>query len=124
MATAPDPRKIAAQQRADDAKNMRYVVSVDDTDYVFRFGEMTARDVRDLRREGLTIVNLLQGLRVADFDYLAAVIWMARRQAGEPNLSLDRVESEIRLDQAISTKDENEPEPVEEFPDPQLSGGS
>lgn len=125
MATAPDPRKFAATERAENARNMRYIIAIDDDEYVFRFGDLSARDVRDLREQtGLFVRDVLDGLDgVAQLDRMAAMVWLARRQAGDM-VSFEDVESKLRLDQAISIREETSPEPAEENPDPPPFGGS
>lgn len=61
--------------------------------YEFHFGEMSARDVSALRQQtgysGLQLLNML--LAAPDVDVVAAVVWMARRLAGERDLTFDEV---------------------------------
>lgn len=115
MANAPDPRKLAAEQRAEAARNARYRVDLDGTQYTFRLGEMSANDVRLLREQaGMSVPDLVRQLyAVWDMDSGAALLWMARRQAGEKNLTFAEVADNLRLDQVLSVWHEDDPEPVE-----------
>lgn len=128
MAEAPDPVRFAAEQRAEMARNLRYVVSIDDAEYVFRLGELTAEEVGLLRQVGLVPRDLLVGIdaEVAALDLFAAVVWMARRHKGE-DMGVDDYRDllrELRFDQVITAQAETDPEPEVEFPDPPPSGGS
>lgn len=122
MAEAPDPRRLAAERRAEAARNLRYRITVDDAEYVFRLGDVTARHVRALRDEaGMRIPDLVRQVvdpeATWDIDCTAGMIWLARLQAGD-RVSFDYVLGELRLDQILTVADEDEPEPAEDFPDP------
>lgn len=123
MAKAPDPRKLAAEKRAEVARNSRYVVTVDGESFTFRLGEVTAVDVRELRREaGMGVPEMVaqaefQAGSIWDIDSAAALIWMARRQAGDL-VPFSEVAESLRLDQVIEIRHEDTVEPVEAFPDP------
>ncbi len=114
-----------AEERAETLRNLRFVLSVDDVEYTLRFGEVTARDVRELRSHGLSVSDVLAGVQgtISALDQFAAAVWLARRQAGD-NVDYDTLVDEFRLDQVIGSRAEDDPEPVEEFPDPPVSGGS
>lgn len=118
MATAPDPRKFAVEEAATRG-SIRVVLTVDDDDYTLRFGELTARDVRELREHGLTVSDVLTGVQsvVGSLDLFAAAVWLARRQAGE-DVDFDKVIDGLRLDQVVASRDEDDAEPAEDFPDP------
>ena len=125
MATAPDPLKLVAEQRAESLRNLRVVLGVGDVEYTLRFGDVTARDVRELRAAGFSVGEVIAGAQgtVAELDRFAAAVWLARRQAGE-TVSFADVEASLRLDVAVSFREEDSAEPVEAYPDPPLSGGS
>lgn len=125
MASAPDPRKLASQQRAEVARWSRWVITIDDgAPMTFRLGEVTALDTLELRRQASMNVAqiLVQAEMIAgtvwDIDATAALIWMARRQAGDTDLTFVDVAGSLRLDQVIEIRHEDAPEPAEVFPDP------
>lgn len=129
MAEAPDPVKFAAMQRAEMARNLRYVLTVNDVEYVFRLGELTAEEVGLLRQADMTPRDLLVGIdgEVEELDRFAAVMWMARRHKGEVDLGVADYREMIRalrFDMVISAQAETDPEAEVEFPDPPPSGGS
>lgn len=130
MANAPDPRKLAAEKRAEVARWQRWVITVNDQPpVVFRLGDLTASLVRELRQQtGMNIPEMLvqaefQPGSMWDIDSTAALIWMGRRQAGDAVTFAD-VADDLRLDQVINICHEDDPEPVEAYPDPPDSGGS
>lgn len=130
MATAPDPRRLAAERRAEAARNARFVLNVDGDKYVFRLGDVTATDVRELRNQaGMSVPEMAaqtQDLASSfwDIDSAAALIWMARRQMGELTVPFREVADGLRMDQVIEIRHEDTPEDVEDYPDPPASGGS
>lgn len=81
-----------------DDPGLEITLTLDDKPYLFRYNELTAVDVKDCRREtGFTLNHLLgfvQGADV-DIDTFAAMIWLARRQAGERALRYDAVAAQI-----------------------------
>lgn len=124
MASAPDPRRVAAETRAEVARWQRWVILVDGDKHVFRMGDVTASDVRELRQQsGMAIPQVVSqaedlGSFFWDIDSSAALIWMARRQAGERDLRFSEVADTLRLDQVIEIRHEDTPEAAEDFPDP------
>lgn len=120
-----------AEKRAEVARWQRWIILIEGEKFVFRMGDLTASDVRELRKQsGMGIpemvaqAELSPGTSMWDIDSSAALIWMARRQAGERDLKFDEVADTLRLDQVIEIRHEDTPEPAEEFPDPPDSGGS
>jgi hypothetical protein len=107
MANAPRP---GASRRA-EAEAMTITIKVDGAVYTVRPGEVTANLVGQLRRvTGFS----LQGLMAAagedpDLDVIAALVWMARRQAGE-NVNYEKVADSISYESDIESQDEPEPE--------------
>lgn len=123
MATAPDPRRLAEQARADSAKAVRWVIEVgDDKPYVFRMGSMTALDVQALRQgPGMTVGEALRLAQRGELDGVVALLWLARRQAGETRLTWEYVADRVSLDQPVLLTVEDSAEPDgEAHPDPQL----
>lgn len=118
MANAPDPKRLAAEQRVEAARNARYRLEFDGAQYTFRLGEMSASDVRLLREQaGMSVPDLVRQMHAPwDMDSGAALLWMARRQAGEKALTFDEVADNLRLDQLLFVWHEDDPEPVEEGP--------
>jgi hypothetical protein len=89
MATAPKPG-ARAQKEADEAV---ISVTVDGTAHHLRIGELTALDVGALRRAtGWTTRHLVQlAIENRDIDVAATLVWLARRQHGEPRLEHEAV---------------------------------
>lgn len=112
MATAPNPRQMAAQRRAEAFANFRVVIVVDGAEHVFRLAEVTAIDVADLRRAlGISPTDLAGELSVLpDADRAAAAVWLARRQAGERRLEYETVAEKFKVGMAVSVHHEDEPE--------------
>ena len=112
MATAPNPRQLAAKRRAEAFSNFRVIITVDSTQHTFRMAEVTAIDVADLRRAlGITPPQLAGDLGVLpDADRAAAAVWLARRQAGERSLDYETVAASFTLGQAVSARHEDDPE--------------
>lgn len=122
MAEAPDPRRLAAERRAELARNLRYRITVDGTEYVFRLGDVTARQVRALREEaGMQVPELVRQVVIEeatwDIDCTAGMIWLARLQAGE-TVPFAAVLDALRLDQVLVVAEDYDPEPAEDYPDP------
>lgn len=122
MAEAPDPRRLAAERRAELARNLRYRITVDGTEYVFRLGDVTARQVRALREEaGMQVPELVRQVVIEeatwDIDCTAGMIWLARLQAGE-TVPFAAVLDALRLDQVLVVAEDYDPEPSEDYPDP------
>jgi len=104
MATAPLP----GTSRRAAADEVTLTVKVDGTPHTFRPTEMTARLVGDLRRATGMGVNGLMQLAIGDdpdIDILAAIVWMARRQAGEA-VTYETVADSITYDSDLEPVDE------------------
>src|SRR5215207_525138 len=124
-ARAPDPRKLAAQKRKEVHATIRWVITVDDKEFVFRLPDVNALDSGDLRRDARTApIQMVEDALEGHVDAWAAVVWMARRQAGEVNLQWKDVAETITLNSVVYFRWEDEPEDDgEAFPDPPSSGG-
>ena len=93
---APDPRQLAAQQRADAAARVRWSISVNGKTVDFVLSEMTAREYQALERgPGWSIGEIWDGCTRGQLDRLAAAWWLARRQAGEKTLDWDTLLDEV-----------------------------
>lgn len=79
------------------------IIRVDDVEYAVRPDEITAMDASTIRRAvGMSFRALMEAAQAdPDIDVIAALVWMARRQAGEPNLDYATVAAEIRYDSAF-----------------------
>jgi hypothetical protein len=89
-------------------------VSVDGVKYSLFPQELSARDTTDVRRAtGMSFRFLMEAAgKDPDLDVVAAVVWLARRQAGE-SVTFDEVANAIGYDANI----ENVTDPVEPEPD-------
>lgn len=83
MATAPRP---GASSRA-EAEQATASFKVNGETYTFRFNDITAKLVSECRKTtGFTPVQLFSAVSdraLQDLDVVAALIWVARRQAGD-----------------------------------------
>jgi hypothetical protein len=118
MARAPRP---GAGKRAAQQQNV-YKVTLDGTTHFLRLGEVSAVETAELRRlTGFGLRHLgYVILSDPDIDVIAAVVWLARRQAGERSLPLDQVaraityDSEIEVDVVdVKQAEDEEPESPE-----------
>lgn len=82
--------------------------------YTMRLSELTAKDSAALRRQtGMSTRLLLSAASTdPDLDTVAALVWLARRQAGD-EVTFDDVAEEIGYDADIESVEE----PAEEDPD-------
>lgn len=113
MATAPDPKRLAAKQKAETARAFRYVIDLGDEEVVFRMADVTALDVGALRKvSGLGPHEALILAMTGEIDGMAAMIWLARRQAGE-RPSWPQIAESLTLDHEIIMRPEDSPEPEE-----------
>ena len=114
MATAPRP----GAARRKEAENASITVKVDDAAYTMRMAEISARDTGDLRRAtGMSVAEVMVCAQESpDLDVAAALIWLARRQNGEPKLPYDDVAgdltygSDFDLEEDSEADDEDSPE--------------
>lgn len=81
---------------------------VDEREYVLRPDEINAIDANACRREvGVSVRALMQQAQVdADIDVIAALVWLARRQGGEPSLAFRDVAAALTYDSDIDLIDE------------------
>ncbi len=111
MATAPKP---GARNR-DREQDLSVTVRLDDQCFTFRLGEMSALDAGALRRAtGLSFPQLMRCANDApDLDTAAALIWLARRQNGEPTLAYETVAAGVTPRNApsfVAEEDDDSPE--------------
>ncbi len=110
MAPAPDPG--AARRAA-----AHITISVDGTIYTMRPSELSAADGAKVRAAtGMSLRSILAAAQTdPDLDVIAAVVWLARRQAGE-NVGFAEVAEAIGYDVKIlpvetaAPEDEDSPE--------------
>lgn len=90
------------------SQDFALTVTVDGTAYTVRAGELNSRDITNLRREtGFSFRGLMDAAaKDPDIDIVAAIVWLARRKAGELLLSFEMVASEIGYDSEIELVDE------------------
>ena len=107
MATAPRP---GAGRRA-DSEDFSMTVKVDGIPYTFRPNEASAAMTGSLRRAiGMGMAGLMQAAGSdPDIDILAAIVWLARLQAGESITYLEVAEA-ITYDTSIEPAEEPTPE--------------
>lgn len=93
-----DTRK--SKQARKDGMDLGVSIRLDGTTYTVTQGEMTGQLVMHLRREtGYSFRGLLvAAAKDPDIDVIAALVWLARRQAGELLLSFEEVAEEIGYD--------------------------
>lgn len=102
MSLAPDPRQIAAQQRADAAEKIRWRLSVNGNPVDFVLSEMTAREYQALKDgPGKAIGDIWEGCIRGQLDCMAAAWWLARRQAGEKTLDWDTVQDQLTFGDVV-----------------------
>lgn len=91
----------------------------DESKWVLRYGDLTAIDERDCRREtGFTVSEVMGFVTETKpgLDTLAALEWLARRQSGERALSYLVVAqsiatgSDIEVDWVIPDEESEDPE--------------
>jgi hypothetical protein len=123
---APDPRELAlreqreaARQQAEAARRIVWEPSVNGQGWTFRAAEVTPKDFGAIRRgPGLSLHEIMSGALVKNLEAFAALVWLARRQSGEPNLEWSTVESSMTLgDELVLDVGEKEDDGGE-LPDP------
>lgn len=94
------------EKKREEANDEGVAVIVDGTRYVVREADMTSLDASALRREvGLSWIGLVQALAASpDIDLVAALVWLARRQAGEQMLPFTAVASQINYDTDVDVE--------------------
>lgn len=114
MATAPRP---GAARRA-EAENTTLTIKVDgQPTYTLRFNDLSAVDAAACRREtGLSLAGVMQaGMKDPDLDVIAAIAWLARRQAGD-DVPFEEVAAEFTYDRDYEQSDD-EADAVPQDPD-------
>lgn len=89
MAEAPTPRPAPP-----DRPEVDIVGIVDHNEYPLRMRELTSRDVGELRASAdATTRDIWAAIydNDASIDTIAQVVWLSRRQNGEPTLPYERV---------------------------------
>lgn len=118
MATAPDPRRVAAERQAEANRNFRIVLTHNGQGYTFRLGEVTALDVRALREAaGTNPVEAVNDAMAGDLTALASVIFLARRQEGG-SPSWAEIAGTLTMGDTYVIDPVDTAEPAEQFPDP------
>ena len=107
MAKAPDPRRLAAQRRAEAYKSLRWEVLIDGgPELEWLPSQMTGLDSAELQRQaGFSERDLIGRLAPDRMDLAAAaaVVWLARRHAGE-QVTYDEVAAGLTLgDETVVT---------------------
>lgn len=125
---APDPREMALQEQreaarrqAEAAARIVWSISVNDQGpWTLRLGELSAADYGAIRRgPGLALDSIMRGALTRDLEATAALVWLARRQCGEVDLSWPAVEQGIRMSDVILLDvGEHEEGADGELPDP------
>lgn len=100
--TKPPARRHtrASESKRKDALDEGIRIKIDGEVYAITAGDLTALDARALRNEvGVSFPRLMQqAAEDFDIDTLAALIWLARRTAGERTLRYEDVAAEIGYD--------------------------
>lgn len=91
-------QELEADKRKADAAGFGLRATVDGTVYTAYFGELSALDLLELRRQtGFTSNSLLRAWDDdLDYDVLAVVVWLARRIGGEKRLTYAEVAQHVR----------------------------
>lgn len=89
----PGPPRPTPKATADSS----IIITVDGTAYELRPNEINALDSQACRREtGMSVRALLATAQDdPDIDTIAALVWLARRQAGEPSLAFETIAATI-----------------------------
>lgn len=95
MASTAALRRAKAREAAE--RGPVITVTVDGAKYSLFGKDMTALDVRAMREQvGMSYNELVRiGFRDLDVDVAAAIVWMARRTAGERNLTYAQVAEQM-----------------------------
>lgn len=106
----PSPtRKFTQADKAAREKALKsgLRITVDGQAFQVRAGDLSALDELELRRTiGCSFMGLVQ--QVANdpgYDLLAAVIWLARKTGGEPDLTYREVASEVHFGDDIDLEE-------------------
>lgn len=103
--TSTAPRRADKQRIKETAPDI--VVKVDGTDYAVRADEISAVDASLLRRQtGMSVRAVMQAADDdPDIDIVAALVWLARRQAGETGVRFEDVAAEITYGSDVAAGD-------------------
>lgn len=100
------------RKRAEEKQGPHATLIVADVRYTVWFEEVNALLASQLRRAtGYSVEGLLQSARAgggADIDVVAALVWLARVQAGEDNLTFEQVAQKITYATKLDTPDDDE----------------
>lgn len=91
--------ELEEDKRQADATDVGLKVTASGVVYEIHFGELSGLDVLALRKQtGYTTFNLLQMVfdGQTDVDVFAAIVWLARRAAGEQRLRFEDVAATIK----------------------------
>ncbi len=114
MATAPKP----GASRRSLIEQVAVTVTLDDQVHVFRMGEMCALDAGALRRLGWSLPQLLSYAQgKPDIEVAAVLVWLARRQNGEPGLPYEAVAGEITYGNDFEFGEQAEAEAQDDSPE-------
>jgi hypothetical protein len=109
MATAPKPGSTREPRVV--------LVTVNGETYPFSPDEISAVDAASLRKAtGMSLRSVLDSAtKDPDIDVVAALLWLSRRQNGEPNLPYDAVAAEVhytsKFELSSGTHDEDDDSP-------------
>ncbi len=114
MATAPRP----GGTRREEAAKASVTITVDGVAHTFRPVEVSANMIGQLRRAtGMSLAECMEAAQKSpDLDVLAAMVWLARRQAGEA-ITYDEVADALTYDTELEV-DDAEPEEDPSLPEP------
>lgn len=83
------PKNVVAEQKAEEQET--YTVVITDGDKTYRLNTDSLGPADDLIARQQTGFPVSQFIQTGGNDSLVAMIWMARRKAGEPNLAFQQV---------------------------------
>lgn len=114
MAKAPRP----GSQQVSDMPEL--VIIVDGTKYPFRLQEVTARDTGDLRRAtGMSVRAVIVAMAEdPDIDVIAALVFLSKRQNGEPKVVYADVAAEIGYETTLDLVSDDIPTDESDESDP------
>lgn len=94
-------------------------IKVDGRPYTLRVDEVCAIDAAALRRAtGMSLRSLIEASNAdPDIDVIAALVWLARRQTGEPNLTFDDAARSISYRSDFDLGQEADDDPLAETVD-------
>lgn len=103
-----------------------FTVHVDDVRYTLHPSRLGPADALACREQiGMSLRKIMEQAQAdPDIDVLAAIVWLARRQAGERNLKFAAACEKISYNSKIDVVDEDSDDAPSdaELADPELSG--